>query len=268
MSLDEVSQREDGREVRVPPRAAQADSGQLPAWTSVLAVVAHPDDESMGLGAVLDSFVGAGARVSVLSFTPGGGSTTTGVTGDLSALRGVEFQRAARVLGVGTAILAEHRDGQLGRSPGLAREVVDAASRTSVDGLLVFDLSGVSGHPDHTAATAAALEAADALGLLVLGWTLPADIAHQLNHERGTSFIGTEPLRSTSSFRSTGTDSTSPALPTPARRSPPVCCGADSSSWAEWSTCAGSARRRHPGPRSASTTVVGTASTSRSGTTW
>ncbi|MHB8188726.1 MAG: hypothetical protein ACYDDU_22215 [Dermatophilaceae bacterium] len=41
-------------------------SGALPTWTSVLAVVAHPDDESFGLGAVLDGFLHTGARVEVL----------------------------------------------------------------------------------------------------------------------------------------------------------------------------------------------------------
>ena len=30
----------------------------LPGWSSVLAVVAHPDDESFGLGAILDSLDG------------------------------------------------------------------------------------------------------------------------------------------------------------------------------------------------------------------
>jgi LmbE family N-acetylglucosaminyl deacetylase len=46
-------------------------AGVLPAWTSVLAVVAHPDDESFGLGAILDAFTGAGARVEVLCLTQG-----------------------------------------------------------------------------------------------------------------------------------------------------------------------------------------------------
>jgi LmbE family N-acetylglucosaminyl deacetylase len=36
-----------------------------------LAVVAHPDDESFGLGAVLSAFIDSGTRVSVLCFTRG-----------------------------------------------------------------------------------------------------------------------------------------------------------------------------------------------------
>jgi LmbE family N-acetylglucosaminyl deacetylase len=83
-------------------------------------------------------------------------------------------------------------DGTLGSTCGtvLAGEVVDAARDADADGLLVFDPSGVTGHPDHAAATAAALAAADVLDLPTLGWTLPADVAEQLNQERGTAFSG------------------------------------------------------------------------------
>ena len=35
-------------------------SRTLPAWSSTLAVVAHPDDESLGLGAVLNHSSGRG----------------------------------------------------------------------------------------------------------------------------------------------------------------------------------------------------------------
>jgi len=40
-----------------------------------LAVIAHPDDESFGLGAVLAALSGAGAQVRVLCFTRGEAST-------------------------------------------------------------------------------------------------------------------------------------------------------------------------------------------------
>ena len=50
-------------------------ASQLPSATSVLAVCAHPDDESFGLGAALRGFADAGARTSVLCFTRGEAST-------------------------------------------------------------------------------------------------------------------------------------------------------------------------------------------------
>ncbi|MGB8501155.1 PIG-L deacetylase family protein, partial [Mycobacterium sp.] len=52
-----------------------AASTSLPAWSSVLAVVTHPDDESFGLGAILDAFNRAGTRTSVLCLTHGEAST-------------------------------------------------------------------------------------------------------------------------------------------------------------------------------------------------
>lgn len=67
---------------------------ELPAWDRVLAVVAHPDDESFGLGAILDAFAGAGAHVVVLCLTRGEASTIHGVSGDLAALRATELQNA------------------------------------------------------------------------------------------------------------------------------------------------------------------------------
>ena len=38
----------------------------LPAWRAVLAVVAHPDDETFGLGAVVDRPATSGAAVHLL----------------------------------------------------------------------------------------------------------------------------------------------------------------------------------------------------------
>jgi LmbE family N-acetylglucosaminyl deacetylase/uncharacterized OsmC-like protein len=163
----------------------------VPAWTRMLAVVAHPDDESFGLGALLDGFVRAGTSVAVLCLSRGERSTIHGVAGDLTTLRAAELREAARVLGVGTAVLREHPDGSLSRHVDrLVRDVVETATRVGAEGLLVFDPSGVSGHPDHAAATSAALQAAAELDLPVLGWTLPADVTQQLNDELGMAFVG------------------------------------------------------------------------------
>jgi LmbE family N-acetylglucosaminyl deacetylase len=169
-----------------------SSTGVLPAWTSVLAVVAHPDDESFGLGAILDAFILAGATVEVLCLTHGEASTLHGAPGDLAALRAAELASAAEALGVTHTTLHHHRDGALkevARSS-LAAEVVANAESVGAQGLLVFDTTGVTGHPDHVAATDAGLLAAKSLNLPVLGWTLPEAIAAQLNREFAASFIG------------------------------------------------------------------------------
>lgn len=170
------------------PTASQA----LPAWSSVLAVVAHPDDESFALGAVLDAFARSGATVSVLCFTRGEASSLVGVSGDLALLRAAELQSAAAALGLDSAILSDHPDGALvGVDQGaLAAEVSAAIGRSHAEGLVVFDPSGVTGHPDHAAASAAAMRAAAMADLPVLGWTLPREVAERLNDEFGTGFVG------------------------------------------------------------------------------
>ena len=167
---------------------------RLPPWRSVLAVVAHPDDESFGLGAVLSTFT-ATAHVCVLCFTHGEASTIHGVAGDLHDVRDAELRRAAEALGLHAVRLLDYPDGRVAEVPrdDLAAEVAATAQATHATGLLVFDPSGVTSHPDHRAATAAAQAAAATLGLPVLAWTLPEDIAQRLNTEFGTSFIGHPP---------------------------------------------------------------------------
>ena len=166
----------------------------LPDWPSVLAVVAHPDDESFGLGAVIDAFVRRGSRVRVLCLTRGEASTLHGVSGDLSALRATELRLAAGRLGAEGAVLKDHPDGHLRPdSAQVLGEIEDEAVAAGAAGLLVFDSSGVTGHLDHVAATAATLQAAAALGLPVLGWTLPAEVAERLRGEVGVRFVGRPP---------------------------------------------------------------------------
>lgn len=181
-----------GRGVRMADVSAEPAT-VLPPWRRVLAVVAHPDDESFALGAVLAGFTTAGATTAVLCFTHGEASTVHGADGDLYALRATEFAAAAAALGVQVATLLHYPDGQLARTcpARLAGEVIDAARATEADGLLVFAPDGVTGHRDHAAATAAALTAAGVLDLPVIGWTVPASVATALNAEYGTGFTGT-----------------------------------------------------------------------------
>ena len=164
----------------------------LPAWTSVLAVVAHPDDESFALGGILDAFIRAGARAEVLCLTHGEASTLHGVPEDLASVREVELAAAAAVLGLTRTTLHHHPDGALSEvsQAMLATHAVAAAESGDTTGLVVFDTAGVTGHRDHVAATSAALLAAEMLDLPVLGWTLPETVAAQLNQEFGASFIG------------------------------------------------------------------------------
>ncbi len=166
----------------------------LTAVRRALAVVAHPDDESFGLGAVLDLLVAGGAEVSVLCFTHGEASTLHGRDGDLAAVRAAELAAAAQVLGVARTRLLGHADAALSGVPvpELSAEVLAFAAQVRPTHLVAFDTGGVTGHPDHRQATRAALAAAGELDLPVLGWAVPAAVAAALNAEFGTSFAGRE----------------------------------------------------------------------------
>jgi len=167
-------------------------SSTLPAWHRPLAVVAHPDDESFGLGAVLASFVAQGAAVGVLCLTHGEASTLHGTPGDLRTLRAHELTTAAKALGVESVELLYHPDGALANvDPALlTHQVTVAITRWQADGVVVFDADGVTGHPDHAAATRAVTRAGSRAGPAVLAWTLPESVASQLNSELGTAFTG------------------------------------------------------------------------------
>lgn len=167
---------------------------RLPAWSRPLAVVAHPDDESFGLGAVLAAFAGQGARVSLLCLTHGEASTLHAARGELRRVREAELAAAAAILGLTGVQLADHPDGALGQAGGVLVDELELAARAAgTDGLIAFHRSGVTGHPDHVAATAAVLQVSARLALPVLEWTLPRTVADELNLEFGTGFTGDEP---------------------------------------------------------------------------
>ncbi len=111
---------------------------------------------------------------------------------DLDRKRAEELRQASTELGAATVALRDYPGGDLGAVPPdvLADHVIRLASRHRPDGMLVFDDTGITGHPDHQAATRAALWAASAAGLPVLAWTLPAAVASRLHAETGQAFAG------------------------------------------------------------------------------
>ena len=165
---------------------------QLPSWSSVLAVVAHPDDESFGLGAVLSTFAANGAQVTVVCFTHGEASTVHEVEGNLASVRAAELTAAALELGIDAVHLKAYPDGALGSvDPALlVADVERVAETVNADGFIAFDPSGVTSHPDHQCATAVALIAAAHRQTDLLGWTIPETTARLLTTEFGAEFVG------------------------------------------------------------------------------
>ncbi|MGQ4383510.1 PIG-L family deacetylase [Streptomyces sp. SAS_270] len=128
--------------------AGTGAGGGLPdAIRRVLAVVAHPDDESFGLGGLLALLSDSGVPTAVLCFTHGEASTLHGRPGDLRTVRVAELACAARELGVERVELTGHPDGALDDMPLLllAAEVTRLIDEQRPTHLLVFDTGASPG---------------------------------------------------------------------------------------------------------------------------
>ena len=157
----------------------------------VLAVVAHPDDESFGLGAVILWLHLRSVPVSALVFTQGEASTlgSTGNQSDLRVRRCQELACASQILGWGRYALHSYADGHLADVPLEERvQKLEEAGLTEV--VLTFDETGITGHQDHIAATEAAKTFAIVHGASLYLWTLPEEVANALNKRYATSFQG------------------------------------------------------------------------------
>ena len=189
---------QDGTAQQPAPGAGAARPGTLlPGWAAVLVVVAHPDDESFGLGAIISQMTATGAAVHILCYTHGEASTLNENRADLDTERDAELLYASTQLAAASVTLLGYPDGGLAaiEPAALAAHAVELAARHRPDGLLVFDDTGVTSHPDHQAATRAAMLAATATKLPVLGWALPTAVADRLRAETGQPFTGQPPGR-------------------------------------------------------------------------
>lgn len=146
-----------------------------PAPLRLMAVLAHPDDESLGFGGTLARYAAEGVRVSLVTATRGerGRADTHAVrpaAEEVGRLREAELRAAAAVLGIGEVHVLGHADGALALTdPADAVACIAAHVRRARPHVVVtFGPDGAYGHPDHIAisqfATAAVLAAAGARG--------------------------------------------------------------------------------------------------------
>ncbi|GAB2649407.1 PIG-L deacetylase family protein [Prescottella soli] len=175
--------------VRVGANSGESLLREVASRGSVLAVVAHPDDESFGLGAVLAALAASGSDVRVLCLTRGEASTL-GAGVDLAQVRRAELATAAQRLGAGGVELRDFPDGGLHEVDPAMLDAVVLDTLGAASTLVVFESGGVTGHPDHRAATAAAFRVAAVEGLHVLEWGVAPDVADALNSEFDAGFGG------------------------------------------------------------------------------
>lgn len=136
---------------------------------TIVAVVAHPDDESLIAGGTLALAADAGADTGVVSLTRGEHGPVAGVTPgggvSLGALREGELEAAAAKLGARWTVCLRCPDGELEWSDhhAVAAELVEILAERDRTSMLTFGEDGLYWHPDHVATRAIAGIAADRL---------------------------------------------------------------------------------------------------------
>lgn len=125
------------------------------AGTTILAIFAHPDDESLACGGTLARVADAGARVVLICATRGESGSTCDPAlvpdGDLGRVRVQELRAAADALGITDLIVCRHPDGSLRWAdvPELHAEIVMALRRFRPDAVITFGEDGLYWHFDH-----------------------------------------------------------------------------------------------------------------------
>ncbi len=151
---------------------------------TLLAVFAHPDDESFGTGGTLAHYARQGVRVVLVCATRGEvgdiADPSLATRETLAAVREKELLCAARELGIADVIFLGYRDSGMIGSPEndhpeafinapatrVVPELVKIIRRERPDVVITFEPNGGYGHPDHIAVhhhTVAAFHAAGSL---------------------------------------------------------------------------------------------------------
>jgi N-acetylglucosamine malate deacetylase 2 len=137
---------------------------------TLVAVLAHPDDESFAIGGTLARYAREGRRVHLIVATLGeAGMPGTGA-GEAARIRRAELRRAGRQLGIAEISYLEFYDGRLAHVPdALGHARLEAAlRRAAADVVVTFGPDGISGHSDH---------------VTISRWT--TEVFDKLSHEPG-----------------------------------------------------------------------------------
>jgi LmbE family N-acetylglucosaminyl deacetylase len=120
---------------------------------SLLAIFAHPDDETYRAGGTLALLAQKGAQVWVLCATRGECGIPKLRPVEAGEVRQAELECACRILGIEPPRFLDYRDGMLLQvnEEQAVGQVVRAIRELRPQALLTWPPDGVSGHPDHVA---------------------------------------------------------------------------------------------------------------------
>src|SRR6185503_15178788 len=124
----------------------------------LMAVLAHPDDESLGIGGTLAKYASDGFDVFLLTATRGDGGRYRGHPVDhqehpgplaLAQIRETELRAAAAVLGVREVSLLDYHDQHLdcANPRQVVAEIACHLQRVQPDVVVTFGPDGAYGHP-------------------------------------------------------------------------------------------------------------------------
>jgi len=136
-------------------------------------ILAHPDDETFGVGGTLLRYTDAGVVCHSLSLTRGDAGQS-GPAGNaplpperLGDIRAAELAESGRRMGLASTTAFRYPDGALASAPADAviRDIVRWLRATRPDIVIVWGPDGGYGHPDHVAAGELALRAVSLAGV-------------------------------------------------------------------------------------------------------
>jgi LmbE family N-acetylglucosaminyl deacetylase len=165
------------------------------AGRTILAVFAHPDDESLACGGTLARAADAGAHVIVFCASRGERGSISDAAlvpdGDLGSARARELREAAAVLGVAEVMICSHPDGELRwtEASELQRDIAAAIGRWRPDAVVTFDKDGLYWHGDHIGVherTVAAIRSIGAAAPPLYYVTIPQGAMRELVAAAGT----------------------------------------------------------------------------------
>src|SRR5215831_11033786 len=142
-------------------------NGNLPKFSRVMMVSAHPDDPEFGAGGAIARLADSGAEVTYVIVTDGsqGGEDPKQKDSELVAIRQREQRAAAKVLGVKRVEFLGYKDGHLSPDLKLRRDIVRQIRKYKPDMVIthipgrVLDAPMGGSHPDHLAVGEATLAA-------------------------------------------------------------------------------------------------------------
>jgi len=136
---------------------------------TLLAVFAHPDDESFGTGGTLAHYAAQGVRVALVCATRGEAGEISdpalATPETLGTVREAELRCAAQALGIADLVFLGYRDSGMAGSPDnedprafinaeaeeVVRRLVGIIRRLRPQVVITFEPNGGYGHPDHIA---------------------------------------------------------------------------------------------------------------------